>query len=39
MAVQQLGFHVSTGGDTGSIPGQVTKIPHMAAKESEGGEK
>ena len=28
LAVQWLGLHTSTAEDTGSIPGQGTKIPH-----------
>ena len=28
LAVQWLGLHTSTEGDTGSIPGRGTKIPH-----------
>lgn len=28
MVVQRLGLHVSITGDTGSIPGQATNIPH-----------
>ena len=30
LAVQWLRLHASTAGDTGSIPGQGTKIPHTA---------
>ena len=30
LAVQWLGLHASTAGDTGFIPGWGTKIPHAA---------
>ena len=32
VVVQWLGFHASTAGGTGSIPGQGTKIPHTACQ-------
>ena len=32
VVVQWLGFHTSTAGGTGSIPGQGTKIPHTACQ-------
>ena len=30
LAVQWLRLHISNAGDTGSIPGQGTKIPHAS---------
>ena len=39
LAVQWLRLHTSTAGDTGSIPGWVTKIPRAVQHGQKGGNK
>ena len=36
LAIQWLGLHASTAGDTGSIPGQGTKILHVIQRSQKG---
>ena len=38
-AIQWLGLHASTAGDTGSMPGQGTKILHVMQRGQKGKTK